>query len=215
MQKKGPRPHTGILIGIAGASGSGKTLVTQTLYDTLGSEKVLTLGEDSYYKDLAHLEFEERVKFNFDHPDAFDHELLINHLQQLLNGKAIEHPIYDYTTHTRKKETQRVGPHQIIILEGILILSVPKLRELMDIKIYIDTPPDVCFIRRLQRDINERGRSVDNVIQQYQETVRPMYLQFIEPSKRYADIIIPHGGKNIVAIDIIKSKIEKLMVEIE
>ena len=205
----------GILIGIAGASGSGKTLVTQTLYDELGSEKVLTLGEDSYYKDLSHLAFEERVKFNFDHPDAFDHELLISQLKQLLHGQTIEHPIYDYTQHTRKKETRKVGPHQIIILEGILILSVLKLRELMDIKIYIDTPPDVCFIRRLQRDINERARTVENVIQQYQETVRPMYLQFIEPSKRYADIIIPHGGKNVIAIDIIKSKIEKLMVEIE
>jgi uridine kinase len=209
------QPRKGILIGIAGASGSGKTLVAQTLYDTLGSEKVVTLGEDSYYKDLAHLPFEERVKFNFDHPNAFDHQLLTSHLNELLHGKTIEHPVYDYTTHTRKKETRRLGPHQIFILEGILILSVPKLRELMDIKIYIDTPPDVCFIRRLQRDINERGRDVDNIILQYQNTVRPMYLQFIEPSKRYADIIIPHGGKNVIAIDIIKSKIEKLMVEIE
>lgn len=215
MHKNGPRPRRGILIGIAGASGSGKTLVAQTLYDALGSEKVVNLGEDSYYKDLSHLSFDERVKFNFDHPDSFDHDLLISHLRKLLQGQTIEHPIYDYKTHTRKKETSRLGPHQIIILEGILILSVPKLRELMDIKIYIDTPPDVCFIRRLQRDIDERGRGVDNVIQQYQETVRPMYLQFIEPSKRYADIIIPHGGKNVIAIDIIKSKIEKLMVEVE
>jgi len=215
MHNNKPGPRRGILIGIAGASGSGKTLVAQTLYDALGTEKVVTLGEDSYYKDLSHLAFEDRVKFNFDHPDAFDHELLIGHLQKLLQGQTIEHPVYDYNTHTRKKETRRLGPHQIIILEGILILNVPKLRELMDIRIYIDTPPDVCFIRRLQRDINERGRSVDNVIQQYQETVRPMYLQFIEPSKRYADIIIPHGGKNVIAIDIIKSKIEKLLVEIE
>lgn len=205
----------GILIGIAGASGSGKTLVAQTLYDTLGSDKIVILGEDSYYKDLAHLPFEERVKFNFDHPDAFDHELLIEHIKMLLNGESIEHPVYDYSTHTRKKETQRVGPHQIIILEGILILDVPELRELMDIKIFIDTAPDVCFIRRLQRDIQERGRSVENVIKQYQKTVRPMYLQFIEPSKRYADIIIPHGGKNVIAIDIIKSKIENLMAEID
>ncbi|MFQ5583257.1 MAG: uridine kinase [Calditrichia bacterium] len=205
----------GILIGIAGASGSGKTLVAQTLYDTLGSDKIVILGEDSYYKDLAHLPFEERVKFNFDHPDAFDHELLLEHLKMLLNGEAIEHPVYDYSTHTRKKETERVGPHQIIILEGILILNVPELRELMDIKIFIDTAPDVCFIRRLQRDIQERGRSVENVIKQYQKTVRPMYLQFIEPSKRYADIIIPHGGKNVIAIDIIKSKIENLMAEID
>jgi len=201
----------GILIGIAGASGSGKTLVAHTLYKQLGTEKVVNLQEDSYYKDLAHLPFEERVKFNFDHPDAFDHELLRKHISLLLKRKTIEHPVYDFTTHTRKKETRKVGPHEIVILEGILILAIPELRELMDIKIYIDTPADICFIRRLQRDIDERGRSVDSVIKQYQETVRPMYMQFVEPSKRYADIIIPHGGKNVIAIDIIRSKIEKLL----
>jgi uridine kinase len=201
----------GILIGIAGASGSGKTLVAHTLYKQLGTEKVVNLQEDSYYKDLAHLPFAERVKFNFDHPDAFDHELLRKHISLLLKRKTIEHPVYDFTTHTRKKETRKVGPHEIVILEGILILAIPELRELMDIKIYIDTPADICFIRRLQRDIDERGRSVDSVIKQYQETVRPMYMQFVEPSKRYADIIIPHGGKNVIAIDIIRSKIEKLL----
>jgi uridine kinase len=201
----------GILIGIAGASGSGKTLVAHTLYKQLGTEKVVNLQEDSYYKDLVHLPFEERVKFNFDHPDAFDHELLRKHISLLLKGKTIEHPVYDFTTHTRKKETRKVGPHEIVILEGILILAIPELRELMDIKIYIDTPADICFIRRLQRDIEERGRSVESVIKQYQETVRPMYMQFVEPSKRYADIIIPHGGKNVIAIDIIRSKIEKLL----
>ncbi len=201
----------GILIGITGASGSGKTLVAHTLYKQLGTEKVVNLQEDSYYKDLAHLPFEERVKFNFDHPDAFDHELLRKHISLLLKGKTIEHPVYDFTTHTRKKETRKVGPHEIVILEGILILAIPELRELMDIKIYIDTPADICFIRRLQRDIEERGRSVESVIKQYQETVRPMYMQFVEPSKRYADIIIPHGGKNVIAIDIIRSKIEKLL----
>jgi uridine kinase len=201
----------GILIGIAGASGSGKTLVAHTLYEQLGTQKVVNLQEDSYYKDLAHLAFEERVKFNFDHPDAFDHQLLRKHVSLLLKGKTIKHPVYDFTTHTRKKETRKVGPHEIVILEGILILAIPELRELMDIKIYIDTPADICFIRRLQRDMEERGRSVDSVIKQYQETVRPMYLQFVEPSKRYADIIIPHGGKNVIAIDIIRSKIEKLL----
>jgi uridine kinase len=186
-------------------------LVAHTLYKQLGTEKVVNLQEDSYYKDLAHLPFEERVKFNFDHPDAFDHELLRKHISLLLKGKTIEHPVYDFTTHTRKKETRKVGPHEIVILEGILILAIPELRELMDIKIYIDTPADICFIRRLQRDIEERGRSVESVIKQYQETVRPMYMQFVEPSKRYADIIIPHGGKNVIAIDIIRSKIEKLL----
>lgn len=207
--------NKGILIGIAGASGSGKTLVAQTLYEKLGSEKVLILQEDSYYKDLSHLPLEERARFNFDHPDAFDHDLLVQHLNTLREGREIEHPIYDYTIHSRKKETRRVGPHQIIILEGILILAIAEVRELLDIKIYIDTPPDICFIRRLQRDISERGRTVENVIQQYLQTVRPMYLQFVEPSKRYADIIIPRGGKNIIAIDIVGSKMEKILTEID
>ncbi|MEJ2635978.1 MAG: uridine kinase [Calditrichia bacterium] len=205
MEKKG------ILIGISGASGSGKTLVASTLHELLGSEKVVNMQEDSYYKDLSHLPLEERAKFNFDHPDAFDHDLLIEHLKLVLNGECIEEPVYDFTTHSRKKETRKIGPHQIIILDGILLLTIPEIRELMDIKIFIDTPADVCFIRRLQRDINERGRTVESVIQQYEKTVRPMYLQFVEPSKRYADIIIPHGGKNFIAIDILQSKIEKLL----
>jgi uridine kinase len=201
----------GVLIGISGASGSGKTLVAHTLYNSLGSSKVVILQEDAYYKDLSDLPFEERTKFNFDHPDAFDHSLLIHQVKELLQGRAIEHPVYDFTTHTRKKETKIVGPHTIIILEGILILAIPELRDLMDIKIFVDTPADICFIRRLERDIKERERSVESVINQYQKTVRPMFLQFIEPVKRYADIIIPHGGKNVIAIDIIQAKIENLL----
>lgn len=209
MEKKG------ILIGMAGASGSGKTLVAQTLYNTLGSKRVVIIQEDSYYKDLAHLPLQERTRINFDHPDAFDHDLLVTHLKKLVNGEVIEHPVYDYSIHSRKTETRQVGPHRIIILEGILVLAIPEIRELMDIKIYIDTDPDICLIRRLRRDIHERGREVDSVLRQYEETVRPMYLQFVEPSKRYAHIIIPHGGKNVIAIDIVKSKIEKLLREIE
>ncbi len=205
----------GILIGIAGASGSGKTLVSQTIYDTLESEKVVIMQEDSYYKDLSHLPLEERTKINFDHPSAFDHDLLIGHLKRLIQGEVIEHPIYDYNIHSRKPETRKVGPHQIIILEGILLLAIPELRDLMDIKIYIDTALDICLIRRLQRDITERERIFESVIKQYQETVRPMYFQFVEPSKRFADIIIPHGGKNFIAIDIIKSKIEQLLTTID
>ncbi len=201
----------GMLIGISGASGSGKTLVAKTLQDTLPSEHVLILQEDSYYKDLSHLPFEQRVHFNFDHPDAFDHQLLISHLKDLLQDRPIELPLYDFTQHIRRKETRIVQPHPIIILEGILVLTIPELRELMNIKIFVDTPADICFIRRLERDIEERGRTVESVIRQYQETVRPMYMQFIEPSKRYADIIIPHGGKNVIAIDIIQAKIEKLL----
>ena len=205
MEKKG------ILIGIAGASGSGKTLVANTIMERLGSEKVVMIQEDSYYKDLSDIPFSERTGRNFDHPDAFDHDLLAKHLSELLQGKAISHPIYDYKTHSRLKETRTVGPHTVIILEGILVLSEAQLRDLMDIKVFIDTDPDICFIRRLKRDIEERGRSVDSVIKQYQETVRPMYFQFIEPSKRYADIIIPRGGKNLVAIDILTTKIHSLL----
>ena len=203
----------GILIGLGGASGSGKTLVAKTLHRSLGSDKVAIIQEDAYYRDLGDMPIEERAKFNYDHPDAFDHGLLISHCHQMLNGEVIEQPIYDYKTHSRTSETRKIGPHQIIILEGILILAIPGLRDLMEIKIFVDTDPDICLIRRLQRDINERGRSVDSVLAQYQETVRPMYLQFIEPSKRYADIIIPRGGRNHIAIDIVKSKITQLLGE--
>jgi uridine kinase len=172
---------------------------------------VVIIQEDAYYKDLSDLSFEERSKINFDHPDAFDHSLLIEQVQELINGHTIQHPVYDFTKHTRKHEFRSVGPHSIVILEGILILSIPELRELMDIKIFVDTPPDICFIRRLERDIRDRGRTVESVINQYQKTVRPMFMQFIEPFKRYADIIIPHGGKNVIAIDIIQAKIENLL----
>jgi uridine kinase len=201
----------GILIGIAGASGSGKTLVSKNIYEKLGSDKVVIMQEDSYYKDLSEIPFNERTGKNFDHPDAFDHILMQSHLKELVEGKSISHPIYDYKTHSRLKETRTVGPHRIIVLEGILIMTEPKLRDLMNIKVFIDTEPDICFIRRLQRDINERARSVDSIINQYMETVRPMYFQFVEPSKRYADIIIPHGGKNAVAIDILTAKIKSLL----
>jgi uridine kinase len=203
----------GILIGISGASGSGKTLVAKNIYDQLGSEKVVIIQEDSYYKDLSHIPFNDRVGKNFDHPDAFDHQLLYNQLLDLLNGKTIFHPIYDYTTHSRKKETRSIGSHLIIVLEGILILNDQNIRDIMDIKVFIDTAPDICFIRRLKRDLNERRRNVNSVIKQYLDTVRPMYLQFIEPSKRYADIIIPQGGKNIVAIDILTAKAKSLLKE--
>ncbi len=201
----------GILIGIAGASGSGKTLVAHNINDRLGSEKVVIIQEDSYYHDLSEIPFDERVGKNFDHPDAFDHDLLVKHLNELREGKTIAHPVYDYKTHSRRKETREVGPHSIIILEGILILSEPRIRDLMDIRIFVDTALDVCFIRRLKRDISERQRSVDSVITQYDKTVRPMYFQFVEPSKRYADIIIPRGGKNMVAIDVITAKIRSLI----
>ena len=198
-----------------GASGSGKTLVAQNILKKLGSDKVVLIQEDSYYKDLSHIPFDKRVGKNFDHPDAFDHDHLYKQIKDLLAGKSISHPIYDYTRHCRSQEIRVVGPHKVIFLEGILVLSEARLRELMDIKVFVATDPDICFIRRLKRDINERSRDVESVIKQYQGTVRPMYFQFIEPSKRYADIIIPEGGKNKVAIDILTTKIKSLLTDIK
>lgn len=205
------KPH--ILIGIAGGSGSGKTLVAKRIFDELGSEKVIIIQQDSYYKDLSHLGLADRKKQNFDHPDAFDQQLLISHLKNLLAGKYIDQPIYDYTIHSRKSETKRIGKHVIIVLEGILILLEPELRNLMDMKIYVDTDDDIRLIRRIRRDVTERGRSLESILDQYENSVRPMHLQFVDPTKRYADIIIPQGGYNHVAIDLLKTKIQALLTE--
>ncbi len=205
------KPH--ILIGIAGGSGSGKTLVAKRIFDELGSDKVIIIQQDSYYKELGHLTLEERKKQNFDHPDAFDHQFLISQLKDLLAGRSIDQPVYDYTIHSRKNETRHIGEHVIIVLEGILILHDSELRKLMDIKVYVDTDDDVRLIRRIRRDVNERGRSLDSILDQYENSVRPMQLQFIEPTKRYADIIIPEGGYNLVAIDLLKTKIQALLSE--
>lgn len=201
----------GILIGIAGGSGSGKTLVAETIDKELGSDKVTIIKQDSYYKDLSNLPYEERAKQNFDHPDAFDMPLLRDHLERLLCGEEIKRPIYDFTQHRRSTQTESIGPHLVIVLEGILILDDPELRRMMDIKVFIDTDPDVRLIRRLRRDLNERGRKIESVIDQYEKSVRPMHLQFVEPSKRYADIIITEGGHNVVAIDLLKTKIRSLL----
>jgi len=203
----------GILIGVAGGTGSGKTLVVQHMIQQLGSDRVVVLQQDSYYKKLNHLSFEERAAQNFDHPNSIDSELLVQHVEELLNGWTVDIPVYDFTTHTRREETRRTGPHDIIVLEGILILDNPRLREMMDIKVYVDTDPDIRFIRRLKRDTQERGRTVQSIIEQYEKTVRPMHLQFVEPTKRYADIIVPEGGYNWVAIDLLKTKIEALLKE--
>jgi uridine kinase len=202
-----------ILIGIAGGSGSGKTLVAKTIYRDLGSDKVVIIDQDSYYKDIEEVPLRDRGLRNFDHPDAFDNELLKRHMRGLLAGDSVEQPVYDYVRHARTRETRRIGEQLVIVLEGILIFYDPELRDLMDIKVYIDADADVRFIRRLGRDIHERGRSVDSVIRQYQESVRPMHLQFVEPLKRYADIIIPEGGHNKVAIDLLKVKIKDLLRE--
>jgi uridine kinase len=203
--------NRGILIGIAGGSGSGKTLVAETIYKELGSEKVAIIKQDSYYKDLSHLSYEERARQNFDHPDAFDMPLLRDHLERLLRGEEIERPIYDFNQHRRGPETEKIGPHIVIVLEGILILDDPELRRMMSIKVFIDTDADVRLIRRLRRDLIERGRRIESILDQYDKSVRPMHLQFVEPSKRYADIIITEGGHNVVAIDLLKTKIRSLL----
>ena len=202
-----------ILIGIAGGSGSGKTLVARTIVNDLGSDRVVIIDQDSYYKNLEDIPFRDREVRNFDHPDAFDNELMLHHVRELLAGRPVAQPIYDYSQHRRLEETRRVGDHLIFVLEGILIFVDPALRDLMDIKLFIDADPDVRFIRRLRRDLVERGRSVDSIIRQYEESVRPMHQQFVEPSKRHADVIIPEGGHNAVAIDLVKTKIRELLRE--
>ncbi|MFP7169647.1 uridine kinase [Terribacillus sp. 7520-G] len=200
-----------IIIGVAGGSGSGKTSVTRSIYKRFTDKTILVIEQDSYYKDQSHLPFEKRLNTNYDHPFAFDNELLMQHLQQLGEQKPIEKPIYDYKIHTRSEETIPVEPKDVIILEGILILEDERLRDMMDIKVFVDTDADLRIIRRLLRDIKERGRTIDSVIEQYVNVVRPMHLQFIEPTKRYADIIIPEGGENHVAIDLMAAKIETIL----
>ncbi|MDD2447182.1 MAG: uridine kinase [Tissierellia bacterium] len=200
-----------LLIGIAGGTGSGKTTVTKEIIKSISSDDVVVIEQDSYYKDQSTLSFEERVNTNYDHPDAFDNELMIKQLKDLLDGKTINKPIYDFENHNRKVETETVEPKNIIILEGILILFDEKVRNLLDIKIYVDTDSDVRIIRRILRDIKERGRTLDSIIVQYMGTVRPAHLQFIEPTKRYSDIIIPEGGYNKVAVDIIVAKINEII----
>jgi uridine kinase len=202
-----------ILIGIAGGSGSGKTLVARNIVREIGSDKVVVIDQDSYYRNLEDVPLRDREARNFDHPDAFDNELLKQHVRELLQGRPIEQPIYDYAEHRRLPETRSVGEHLVIVLEGILIFVDPELRALMDIKLFVDADHDVRFIRRLRRDLTERGRSVDSVIRQYEESVRPMHIQFVEPSKRWADVIIPEGGHNKVAIDLVKTKIRELLRE--
>ncbi|WP_251860403.1 uridine kinase [Clostridium sp. Marseille-Q2269] len=200
-----------VLIGITGGTGSGKSTVAKEIYNKFDEDCIAMIEQDSYYKDQSNIVFEERCKKNYDHPDAFDNGLLIHHLKDLMDFKIIEKPIYDFEAHNRKEQTVKVEPRDIIIVEGILVLQDPKLRDLLDIKIYVDTDADVRIIRRLLRDINERGRTVDSVINQYLTVVRPMHMQFIEPSKRYADIIIPEGGHNRVAVDMMVANVKHLL----
>ena len=200
-----------ILVGVAGASASGKSLLANTLIEELQSEHLCIISEDSYYKDQTHLTMDERVRTNYDHPDSMDHELMLEHMHQLKAGEAVDVPMYDYSVHNRKDESRHVLPARVVIIEGILLFTRPEIREAFDLRFYMDTPLDICLIRRLKRDIVERGRDVDSVIKQYLETVRPMFLQFIEPARQHAHLIIPHGGKNRIAIDLIKTKIRDLI----
>ncbi|MCW1927047.1 uridine kinase [Bhargavaea beijingensis] len=200
-----------LVIGIAGGSGSGKTSVTRSIYDVVKEHSVVVIEHDYYYKDQSELAFEERLKTNYDHPLAFDTDLLIEHIQELLKGRPVNRPVYDYALHTRSDKTVEIEPKDVIIIEGILVLDDARLRELMDIKLFVDTDADLRIIRRIQRDIEERGRSISSVIGQYLSVVRPMHNQFIEPTKRYADLIIPEGGENKVAIDLMVTKIKTIL----
>ncbi len=189
-----------IIIGVTGGSGSGKTSVSRAIFNNFPDHSIMMLEQDSYYKDQSHLSFEERLNTNYDHPFAFDNDLLIQHVGDLLNYKAIEKPVYDYVAHTRSQATIIQEPKEVIILEGILILEDERLRDLMDIKVYVDTDDDIRIIRRIKRDMEERGRTLDSVIEQYLTVVKPMYHQFIEPTKRYADIIVPEGGETTLLL---------------
>ncbi len=206
MQHRDP-----LVIGIAGGSGSGKTTVAQAILNRVGPDRIAFLQHDSYYKDLSGLPPAQRAEVNFDHPNSLETDLLIHHIVSLREGQPIEVPIYDFSTHSRTAQTFTVTPHRVILVEGILIFTEPALRNLFDVKIFVDTDSDIRFIRRLERDIAERGRTTDSVIKQYQLTVRPMHLEFVEPSKRYADVIIPEGGFNAAALDMVVARIEALL----
>ena len=198
-----------MIIGICGGTGSGKTTVANRILESVRADEVVFIQQDLYYRDLKDMPLDYRNAANFDHPDAVDNDLLVNHLKKLNAGEPVDLPIYDFKTHSRLAATTRVEPTPIVIVEGILIFAEPRLLEQMDIKIFVDTPDDLRFIRRLRRDIAERGRTLDSVIDQYMATVRPMHMQFVEPSKRFADVIIPEGGHNLVSVDLISGKIRE------
>ncbi len=200
-----------VIIGIAGGSGSGKTTIAESVVTAVGVDTVSLIQHDAYYRDLPHLDFEERSRVNYDHPDSLETELLIEHIRQLRAGREIHRPVYDFTTHRRTTETVLVKPEPVVVIEGILVLSERELRDVMDLKIYVDADADLRLMRRMQRDIIERERTLDSVLKQYQETVRPMHLQFVEPSKRYADIIVPSGGYNLGAVGTITSMIRDVL----
>ena len=198
-----------LIIGISGGTGSGKTTIANRILESVSASEVVFIQQDSYYRNITDLPLDYRHIANFDHPDALDNDLLVNHVRRLKAGEAVDLPLYDFRTHTRMSETRHVEPKPIVIVEGILIFADPRLLEQMDIKVFVDTPDDIRFIRRLRRDLDERGRTVESVIEQYVVTVRPMHMQFVEPSKRHADVIIPEGGHNLVSIDLLSGKIRE------
>jgi uridine kinase len=203
-----------LVLGIAGGTGSGKTTVAFEILERVGQKHVSYVPHDSYYKDLGDLPPNQKAEINFDHPNSLDTDLMIEHVKLLKQGNAIDMPVYDFSTHTRTEECIHVEPNPVILVEGILIFTEPRLRDLFDVKLFVDTDADVRLVRRIRRDINERGRSVDSVLEQYQKTVRPMHLEFVEPSKRYADVIIPEGGYNQVALDMVTARLDSLLREI-
>jgi len=204
-----------LCIGVAGGTGSGKTTVANEIVRRVGRERIVIVNQDRYYRDLGHLEGDERSHHNFDHPDAIEEQLLIDHVSLLKAGNPAALPVYDFARHVRLSVTERAEPQPVILLEGILILAIPRLRELLDVKIFVDTDADLRFIRRLRRDMAERGRTVDSVVDQYLATVRPMHLEFVESSKRWADVIIPEGGFNTVALDLVISRILQMLQSVE
>jgi uridine kinase len=201
------------LIGIAGGTGSGKTTVARRIYESLHLDAAVFLDHDSYYKELGHLTLEERSRVNYDHPESLDTELFLEHLGELIAGRPIEKPVYDFTRHTRAAQTVRAEPRDVVLADGILLFTEPRVREMFDLKIFVDAEPDVRFIRRMRRDIEERGRALDTVIEQYLSTVRPMHFEFVEPTKRYADIILPRGGNNLPGIQVIAARIRERLAE--
>jgi uridine kinase len=200
-----------IIIGVAGGTGSGKTTVAFAILEKVGWNRIALIQHDSYYYDASNLPLEERARLNFDHPDALETPLLVEHLKALRSGQPVQIPTYDFRTHTRLAETRQVNPEPVILVEGILIFAEPALRELFDVKIFVDADADIRFMRRLERDLKDRGRSLDSVVEQYMTTVRPMHLEFVEPSKRYAHVIIPEGGHNTVALDMVVARVQTLL----
>jgi len=206
-----PIKHIPLVIGVAGGTGSGKTTVANVILERVGENNIAYLPHDAYYRDLGDLPYDQKAAMNFDHPNSLETELMIEHIKTLKKGKPVDIPVYDFSIHSRTGETIHVEPHPVVVVEGILLFADKELRELLDIRIFVDTDPDIRFIRRLQRDITERGRTTEMVIQQYLSTVRPMHLEFVESSKRYANVIIPEGGLNQVAMDMVIARIESLL----